>query len=248
MLKPNHPSAYENSSGGTGKISFTSKVPLGNLAMKTKRLVPHFAVMPSSYHGPSTKSPLPPELIRALEPLPCDSYVKVGVMYNFCPEDLNKSAIWPLMIQEARVCEILMKYPHRNVVQYYGYAEKDGLMAGLCFKRYRQTLSDTVKKGTLPRADIESSLDQIKQGIEHIHGLGLVHNDINPRNILFDDDGRLVIIDFDSCRKQGESMLRGKCGTFPFSNDPETAEFQNDFYGVEKIREWMEENIPREID
>ncbi|PBK67944.1 kinase-like protein [Armillaria solidipes] len=186
----------------------------------------------------------PPEFIRAPEPLPHDSYVKVGVMYNFCPEDLNKSAIWPLMIQEARVCEILMKHPHRNVAQYYGYVEKDGLMAGLCFKRYGQTLSDAVKKGVLPREDIESLLDQIKQGIEHIHDLGLVHNDINPRNILFDDDGRLVIIDFDSCRKQGESMLRGKCGTFPFSNDPETAGFQNDFYGVEKIREWMEEKIP----
>ncbi len=39
-------------------------------------------------------------------------------------------------------------------------------------------------------------------------------------------------------------MLDGKCGTFPFSNDPETAEFQNDFYGLEKIREWMEGNIP----
>ncbi|SJL16469.1 uncharacterized protein ARMOST_19995 [Armillaria ostoyae] len=167
----------------------------------------------------------PPELIRAPEPLPRDSYMKAGVMYNFCPEDLNKSAIWSLMIQEAWVCEILMKHPHWNVM-----------------------LSDTVKNGALLRADIESSLNQIKQVIEHIHGLGLVHNDINPRNILFDDDGRLVIIDFDSCCKQGESMLHGKCGTFPFSNDPETAEFQNDFYGVEKIREWMEEKIPQEID
>ncbi len=101
----------------------------------------------------------PPQIIRAPKPLPHDSYVKVGVMCNFCPEDLNKSSIWPLMIQEARVCEILMKHPHQNVAQYYGYVEKDGLMAGPCFKRYGQMLSDAVKKGALPRADIESSLD-----------------------------------------------------------------------------------------
>lgn len=69
-------------------------------------------------------------------------------------------------------------------------------------------------------------------------------NELNPRNILLDADGKLVIIDFDSCPKQGESMLDGKCGTFPFSNDPEMAEFQNNFYGLEKIQEWMEENIP----
>ncbi|KAK0421582.1 kinase-like domain-containing protein [Armillaria borealis] len=186
----------------------------------------------------------PPELLRAPEPLPEDTYIKVGTIFYFHPEDPEKSAIWQYMIQEAHVCETLMKYPHQNVAQYYGYVEKDGMMVGLCFKRYGQTLSDAMRIGLIRREDIEHSLDQIKKGIEHIHGLGLVHNDINPRNILLDADGKLVIIDFDSCRKQGESMLDGKCGTFPFSNDSETAEFQNDFYGLEKIREWMEENIP----
>ncbi|PBK61400.1 hypothetical protein ARMSODRAFT_896791, partial [Armillaria solidipes] len=185
----------------------------------------------------------PPGLIRVPEPLPDDCYVKVGRIYHFCPEDLDKSAIWPLMIQEARVCEILMKHPHRNVAQYYGYVEKDGLMVGLCFKRYGQALDDAVEKGTILRSDIESSLDQVKKGIGHIHGLGLVHNDINPSNIMLDADGTLVIIDFDSCRKPGESMLDGKCGTFPFSNEETTSALENDFYGIEKIREWMEENL-----
>ncbi|KAK0437392.1 hypothetical protein EV421DRAFT_2021725 [Armillaria borealis] len=143
-------------------------------------------------------------------------YIKVGTIFYFHPEDPEKSAIWQYMIQEARVCETLMKYPHQNVAQYYGYVEKDGMMVGLCFKRYGQTLSDAMKTGLIRREDVEHSLDQIKKGIEHIHGLGLVHNDINPRNILLD----------------------AGC------NDPETAEFQNDFYGLEKIREWMEENIP----
>ncbi|SJL14763.1 uncharacterized protein ARMOST_18231 [Armillaria ostoyae] len=155
----------------------------------------------------------------------------------------DKSAIWPLMIQEARVGEILMNHPHRNVAQYYGYVEKDGLMAGLCFKRYGQALDDAVEKGVILRSDIESSLDQVKKGIEHIHGLGLVHNDINPSRIMLDADGTLVIIDFDSCRNPGESMLDGKCGTFPFSNEKTTSTFENDFYGIEKIREWMEESL-----
>ncbi len=36
---------------------------------------------------------------------------------------------------------------------------------------------------------------------------------------------------------------RGKRKILCARNDPETAEFQNDFYGIEKIREWMEEKI-----
>ncbi len=68
-----------------------------------------------------------------------------------------------------------MKYSHQNVAQYYGYVEKDGLMDGLCFKRYGQTLSEAVRTGLIRREDVEPSLDQVKKGIEHIHGLGLVH-------------------------------------------------------------------------
>ncbi|KAK0437665.1 hypothetical protein EV421DRAFT_1907163 [Armillaria borealis] len=164
----------------------------------------------------------PPGLIRAPEPLPDDCTTF-----------------------EARVCEILMKHPHRNVAQCYGYVEKDGLMAGLCFKRYGQALDDAVEKGVILRlrSDIESSLDQVKKGIGHAHGLGLVHNDINPSNIMLDAHSTLVIIDFDSCRKAGESMLDGKCGTFPFSNEETTSAIENDFYGIEKIREWMEESL-----
>ncbi len=79
------------------------------------------------------------------------------------------------MVQEARVCEMLMKYPRENVARYYGYVEKDGLMVGMCFKRYGQTLSDAIRTGLIRREGIEPSLDQIKKGIEHIHGLGLVH-------------------------------------------------------------------------
>ncbi|KAK0488298.1 kinase-like domain-containing protein, partial [Armillaria luteobubalina] len=200
-------------------------------------------LVPRSLHQISPS----PALTRAPQPLPDDCYAKVSRMLHFCPEDLEKSTVWPLMIKEAGVCEILMNHPHRNVARYYGYVEKDGLMTGLCFERYGQTLNDAVKRGVIPRSDIESSLDQIKEGIEHLHDLGLVHNDINPSNIMLDVDGTLVIIDFDSCRKPGESMLEGKYGTFPFSNEEMTSTFENDFYGVEKIREWMDKFYDEQV-
>lgn len=88
---------------------------------------------------------------------------------------IRRNAIWQYMIQEARVCETLMKNSHQNVAQYHGYVEKDGLIVGLCFKRYGQMLSEAVRTGLIRREDVEPSLDQIKKGIEHIHSLGLVH-------------------------------------------------------------------------
>ncbi|KAK0452162.1 uncharacterized protein EV420DRAFT_1701615, partial [Desarmillaria tabescens] len=114
------------------------------------------------------------------------------------------------------------------------YVERGGLMVGLCFKRYVQTLRDAVENGVILREDIESSLNQIKKGVEHVHGLGkLVLNDNDPSNIILDADGSLV-----SCLEQ-RKPIKGKSGTFPFSNESETAELENDFYGIEKTREWI---------
>ena len=53
--------------------------------------------------------------------------------------------------------------------------------------------------------DYSRILTDVESGLHPLHSLGLVHNDINPSNIMIADD-RAVIIDFGSCRKIGESL------------------------------------------
>ncbi|KAK0431833.1 kinase-like domain-containing protein [Armillaria borealis] len=200
----------------------------------------HWAILgPRTYYQTAP----PADLIRATRPIPEDSYIKIGRPFYFDADNPERGATWPTMIHEARICEVLMKHPHRNVAEYYGYVEKDGLMAGLCFKRYGQTLRDAVEQGTLKAGDMDFVLDEIGKGIQHIHSLGLVHNDINLANILLDaDNATPIIIDFDSCYKTGASMDYNG-GTFPWSNDARTAEFENDDFGLDKVKEWMKETL-----
>lgn len=54
--------------------------------------------------------------------------------------------------------------------------------------------------------DKDLCLQGIESGIRHMHSLGLVHNDINPSNIMIDSADRPVIIDFDSCKQEGEKL------------------------------------------
>ncbi len=70
-----------------------------------------------------------------------------------------------------------------------------------------------------------------------------LQNDINPSNILLNaDNATPVIIDFDSCSKKGASIdFNG--GTFPWSNNARTAEFENDNFGLDKVRKWMKETL-----
>ena len=51
----------------------------------------------------------------------------------------------------------------------------------------------------------------IEAGVRHMHKLGLVHNDLNPSNIMMDGDNP-VIIDCDSCKREGDE-LGSKAGT-----------------------------------
>ena len=51
---------------------------------------------------------------------------------------------------------------------------------------------------------ISHGLERVESGIRHLHSLGLIHNDINPSNIML--DGEIPIIDFGSCQREGESL------------------------------------------
>lgn len=71
-----------------------------------------------------------------------------------------------------------------------------------------------------------------KAGLNWLHSLGLVHDDINPKNIMLDDDGHAIIIDFDSCASSG---TKSRGGTPGWSTSPEVA---NDEHGFNLVFIW----------
>ncbi|KAF9883276.1 hypothetical protein FE257_003796 [Aspergillus nanangensis] len=137
------------------------------------------------------------------------------------------------LLGEAQICQILVKKPHRNIARYSGCAVKNGRITGLCFEKYAETLEDRLRKGHI--ADNESYVRQIRAGIDHLHSLNVVHNDIHMGNVMFAnrDSDVPVIIDFDSCAIEG-SLLPAKRGQLP--EGARTAEFENDYYGLQILQ------------
>ncbi|OJD21728.1 hypothetical protein ACJ73_06930 [Blastomyces percursus] len=134
------------------------------------------------------------------------------------PHDLSQLLdIQPVETQIGS-CEILRKHPHPNIAFYYGCQVIHGRDSGLWFKRYSSTLLEKVNPKNLnkfaflssgrPLVDdfVKASLLGILQGIQDLHLLGLVHNDIAPAKIMFTEDGTPVLIDFDSCRQVRELL------------------------------------------
>lgn len=155
--------------------------------------------------------------------------------------------------REVEACEILKQNPHPNIAVYCGCQVTHGRISGLCFKKYTSTLLEKVNPGHLNKRmfrasgrelvndSVKASLEGILEGIRHIHSLGLVHNDINPANIMFDQDGTPVIIDFDSCRRVGESLLGTGAGATHEWHDPdvELSLVKNDLDAFEEMKTWL---------
>jgi serine/threonine protein kinase len=90
-----------------------------------------------------------------------------------------------------------------------------------------------------PVGEAQSYLNGIQSGVRHLHSLGFVHNDITPSNIMFEEDGRPVIIDFDSCRKIGQSLDKMKRTYGWYDPDIKISLESNDLDAVKEIGNWM---------
>ena len=154
------------------------------------------------------------------------------------------------ILEEVKVCEKLRENPHPNIARYHGCEVQDGRITGLCFTKYGPTLMEKVnpkkhskrmfsldKDGTIS-TEARSWLDGIERGIRHLHSLGIIHNDINPSNIMFDGNTP-VIIDFDSCRPEGYDLSMVK-RTYEWHDDNvKEAGPENDFTALQEVKLWL---------
>lgn len=173
---------------------------------------------------------------KAPDLTPSKYYIKEPnlLSYGTSPDTLQ---IRSQMMNEILVYEILKDNPHPNIAIYTGCVVSGDLIRGLCFMRYKMTLAERLRDSKA--FDHGICLREIEAGIRHLHSLGLVHNDINPSNIMISENDRPVIIDFDTCYQNGEK-LGSKAGTWGwFSDDSEFSKFENDFLGLAKLREYV---------
>ena len=199
----------------------------------------------------SAYSPLFPfDFTPAPASMPNDAFIKRPrlISYDQICKGPHPNFIAESVLKEAYICELLMEQRHPNIASYFGCQVSSGRVTGLCFKRYKNTLMQEVNPNNLMKRtsrstrqtakDYSNLLAGIESGIRHLHSLGLVHNDINPSNIMLDGD-QAVIIDFGSCRPVGES-LQDVGRTYEWYDETvEQSIPENDLRALEEIRIWL---------
>lgn len=191
--------------------------------------------------------PAPSHLTRCPETMLSTAYIKkppLGALLK--PESIKEAHT--LLLQEAEICERLLRHPHPRIAQYFGVVVSDDKIIGLAFKRYGVNLEerDSDPANPLPVEQRLQVVQDLIEAAEHLHEVGIVHNDINPYNVVFDEEDSAVLIDFDSAGWKGDE-LGIKKGTPGWARDDmERCEEENDDYGVDEIAKFLGFKLERE--
>jgi eukaryotic-like serine/threonine-protein kinase len=140
------------------------------------------------------------------------------------PEMARDPMIVERFKQELRLSH---KVTHRNVVRMYDLAEDGGmrfvtmeLVAG------RDLHSELEERGKLPPDEAVDILGQICLALEATHGVGILHRDLKPQNVMREANGRVVVMDFGMARaidgNDGMTQTGALVGTLDYMS-PEQA-------------------------
>lgn len=141
--------------------------------------------------------------------------------------------------------QLIARLEHIHIVPLYDYwRQPDG--AFLIMRLLRGgSLRGKLKEGPIEVLTAVRVAEQIASALSSAHRRGVVHRDIKPDNILFDEDGNAYLADFGIAKDLREAKLDGESSTYdegaltgsPFYLSPEQAQSlpitpQTDLYSL----------------
>jgi TolB-like protein len=195
-----------------------------------RRLVRHLRVVDavararrsgSAGHAAGERRPPPPESwghLRIIERIGGGAY---GDVYRAWDTQLEREVALKLLAPEGPEAEaetrlregrLLARVRHSNVVTIYGADRIDG-RTGLWMELVRgTTLDDLVRSGrAFEPSEVARTGVALARALQAVHSAGLLHRDVKAQNVVRDEDGRHVLMDFGTGRglDERESDLTG---------------------------------------
>ncbi|XP_054798996.1 CBL-interacting serine/threonine-protein kinase 8-like isoform X4 [Prosopis cineraria] len=118
--------------------------------------------------------------------------------------------------QIKREISIMKLVRHPNVVRLHEVlASRTKIYIILEFITGGELFDKIVHHGRISEAESRRYFQQLVDGVDFCHSMGVYHRDLKPENLLLDSQGNMKISDFglSALPEQGVSILRTTCGT-----------------------------------
>jgi RIO-like serine/threonine protein kinase len=150
-----------------------------------------------------------------------DSELERDVAIKILHRRVGDTRLKERLLQEGRA---LAKIRHNNVVNVLG-VEAHGDRVGLCMEFVRgKTLADVVRgQGRLSAAEAVLIGEDLCRALSAVHRAGYIHRDVKAKNVMRDDTGRIVLMDFGTGRTVDAHGKSDRAGT-PLYMAPEVIE------------------------
>jgi len=115
---------------------------------------------------------------------------------------------------------------HKNVVRIYDLGEADGVkFITMEYIEGSDLRSISLEKKRFEPAEAVEIMQQVCRALEAVHAVGVIHRDLKPQNIMRDNNGRVVVMDFGLARlveSNGMTQTGALVGTMEYMS-PEQA-------------------------
>jgi serine/threonine-protein kinase len=114
-------------------------------------------------------------------------------------------------VEEGR---LLARVRHPNVVTVYG-ADRIQDRVGIWMEFVEGRTLDAIVRDEGPFSAVQAARIgiEIARGLSAVHRAGLLHRDVKAQNVMRQDDGRIVLMDFGTVHAAGDELARALAGT-----------------------------------
>ncbi|KAH6878446.1 hypothetical protein BKA58DRAFT_354542 [Alternaria rosae] len=150
-----------------------------------------------------------------------------------------------LLLGEAEVLQIIEQNPHQKTIRFHGCVVNRSRFTGIARNKYSVILQYRHEDVPQP-LDVEACMRGIRSALEHLHSLGLAHNDLNPTNIALDGNDNPILLYFRSCRRFSEVLLSGGTSGSIDENYFTSAQCHDEL-AAEKLEAWLQSKAKEQV-
>ena len=108
--------------------------------------------------------------------------------------------------------ELLLSHQvtHKNVIRIYDLGDSDGIkFITMEFVEGEDLRSLILENKKFPPKEAVEIIQQVCRALEAAHGVGVIHRDLKPQNVMRDKTGRILVMDFGMARTfEGDGMTQ----------------------------------------